>query len=215
MSDAAESGPSEPKRSRMEILWGLCLFCQKEDKAKHLWVNPSSYEQVLSCIHTCGKYGDGEYPERSRQLSDISASSIKEKGGTWHKECFKTATSKANLARAKARYEKAILSRAGTSYQSEESRQSGASPILTRRSVEPFDNSVCFFCQKQGTKKHSLIKLRTDNAGQKLRQAVEKSQNDIFLVRLSTAINPDDAHAIDVRYHNTCYVKHVTNVLRR
>ena len=82
MSDAAESGPSEPKRSRMEILWGFCLFCQKEDKAKHLWENPSSYEQVLSCIHTRGKYGDGEYLERSRQLSDISASSIKEKGGT-------------------------------------------------------------------------------------------------------------------------------------
>ena len=61
---------------------------------------------------------------------------------------------------------------------------------------------------------NSLIKLRTDNAGQKLRQAVEKSQNYIFLVRLSTRINPDDAHAIDVRYHNTCYVKHVTNVLR-
>ena len=104
---------------------GLPLLSKRgQDKSKHLWENPSSYEQVLSCIHTRGKYVGEEYPERSRQLSDISSSSTKERGGTWHKECFKTATSKTNLARAKARYEKAILSRAGSSYQSEESRQS-------------------------------------------------------------------------------------------
>ena len=48
----------------------------------------------------------------------------------------------------------------------------------------------------------------------KLGKAVEKSQNEVFRVRISTAINPDDAHAIDVRYHDNCYVKHVTNVLR-
>ena len=70
------------------------------------------------------------------------------------------------------------------------------------------------FARKKETNKHNLIKLRTDNARKKLRRAVEKSQNDIFLVRLSTAINPYDAHATDVRYYNTCYVKHVTNVLR-
>ena len=85
---------------------------------------------------------------------------------------------------------------------------------LTCRSVEPFNNAVCFFCQKGETKKQGLIKLTTDIAGMKLRKAVEKSQNEVFRVRISTAINPDDAHAIDVRYHNNCYVKHVTNVLR-
>ena len=139
---------------------------------------------------------------------------MKDKGATWHKECYKNATSNAHIARAKARYEKAIVSRAGPSFVLEDSKQSQACHILTRRSVEPFNNAVFFFCQKGETKKQGLIKLTTDIAGMKLRKAVEKSQNEVFRVCISTAINPDDAHAIDVRYHNNCYVKHVTNVLR-
>ena len=48
----------------------------------------------------------------------------------------------------------------------------------------------------------------------KLRKAAKKSKNKVIRVRISTVINPDDAHAIDVRYHNNCYVKHVNDVLR-
>ena len=130
MSDAAGDGPSNPKRPRMEMLWDLCIVCQKDDKSKHLWEKPSSYEQILTCIHTRGKYGDGVYPERSRQLADISITLMKDKGATWHKECYKNATSNAHIARAKARYEKAIVSRAGPSFVLEESKQSQAFTYL-------------------------------------------------------------------------------------
>ena len=68
-----------------------------------------------------------------------------------------------------------------------------------------------FLLPKGRDKKQGLIKLTTDIAGMKLRKAVEKSQNEVFRVRISTSINPGDTHAIDVRYHNNCYVKHVTN----
>jgi hypothetical protein len=34
-------------------------------------------------------------------------------------------------------------------------------------------------------------------------------------VNLSTAISPNDAHAIDIQYHNKCWTTHVTNVLRK
>ena len=72
-----------------------------------------------------------------------------------------------------------------------------------------------FFCQQAGNKVHSLLKVSTDKVGQKLRKAVELSKNEVFSVRLSTAIDLEDAHAIDVRYHSNCFAKHVRNVLTR
>ena len=35
------------------------------------------------------------------------------------------------------------------------------------------------------------------------------------MVRLSAAMNPSDAHAMDVKYHITCWDENVTNVLRK
>ena len=69
--------------------------------------------------------------------------------------------------------------------------------------------------KKAGTKSYPLNKIGSDNVGKKLRDVVAKSKNDVFSVLLSTAIYPEDAHAIDVRYHGYCFTKHVTNVLRR
>jgi len=34
------------------------------------------------------------------------------------------------------------------------------------------------------------------------------------MTRLSNAISPSDAHAIDVRYHKLCWTQHVFHVLR-
>ena len=34
------------------------------------------------------------------------------------------------------------------------------------------------------------------------------------MVSLNSAIDPKDAHAIDVQYHNACWTTHVTNSLR-
>lgn len=34
-------------------------------------------------------------------------------------------------------------------------------------------------------------------------------------MKLSTSINPNDAHAVDIQYHNKCWTTHVTNVLRK
>ena len=39
--------------------------------------------------------------------------------------------------------------------------------------------------------------------------------NDKFIVRLSAAMNPSDANAMDVKYHITCWDENVTNVLRK
>ena len=90
-----------------------------------------------------------------------------------------------------------------------------SSRMFRRGSTNPYDKDLCVFCQKSGTMKYPLHKVATDKAGESLKEAVEKSENDNFRVRLSIAINPLDAHAIDVRYHMKCWSKHIENVLRR
>jgi len=41
-----------------------------------------------------------------------------------------------------------------------------------------------------------------------------KSGNETLRVKLSTAIDPTEAHTIDVKYHKRCWALNVTNVLR-
>ena len=51
------------------------------------------------------------------------------------------------------------------------------------------------------------------SAGQSLHDAIEG--NDKFRVKLSTAVNVTDAHAIDIRYHKKCWANNVSSVLRQ
>jgi len=52
------------------------------------------------------------------------------------------------------------------------------------------------------------------NSGKALRQAAEISKDPVLMTRLSNAISPNDAHAIDLKYHKLCWTQHVFHVLR-
>ena len=43
---------------------------------------------------------------------------------------------------------------------------------------------------------------------------MKKEGDEKLHVKLSTAVDSRDAHAIDIKYHKNCWTKHVTNVLR-
>ena len=79
----------------------------------------------------------------------------------------------------------------------------------------PYNSNLCFFCDGVGDKRNPLHKLATSHAGEALKNAIQHSKNDKLLVKLSTAIDQTDAHAIDVQYHNKCWTKNVTNTLRK
>ena len=88
----------------------------------------------------------------------------------------------------------------------------GTSAPFTRSATEPLRKDQCFFCQKDDGQ--STFTVRTENAGKELRRAVEISKDPVLTTRLNTAISPSDAHAIDARYHKTCWTRHVFHVLR-
>ena len=57
--------------------------------------------------------------------------------------------------------------------------------------------------------------MLTSSAGESLRAAIDISSNAKLRVKLSSAINPSDARAIDIKYHSKCWANHVTSVLRK
>ena len=85
----------------------------------------------------------------------------------------------------------------------------------TRAKNTEYKKETCFVCDQKSSKRNGLRKVATDNAGAKVKRAVELTGDDKFMVRLSAAMNPSDAQAMDVMYHITCWAENVTNVLRK
>ena len=52
------------------------------------------------------------------------------------------------------------------------------------------------------------------NSGKALRQAAEISKDPVLMTRLSNAISPNDAHAMDLKYRKLCWTQHVFHVLK-
>lgn len=72
-----------------------------------------------------------------------------------------------------------------------------------------------FFCDDQAKYQQPLHLVSTTSAGNSLAAAVKRTGDQRLLVKLSTAVDNQDAHAIDMKYHNNCWAKHVTGVLRK
>ena len=76
-------------------------------------------------------------------------------------------------------------------------------------------NPNVFSVTKGTLTKRNSAKLLLDNTGNNLSKAVKLSQNETFCIRINAAVNPTDAHAIDVMNRRKCWALHVTNVLRK
>ena len=69
------------------------------------------------------------------------------------------------------------------------------------------------FCEQGSGQKESLHSVSTTSTGNSIRTAVQVLGDARLQTKLSTAIDANDA--IDIKYHKNCYLKNVTNVLRR
>ena len=88
----------------------------------------------------------------------------------------------------------------------------GTSMPFTRSATDPLSKQLCFFCQSDNSQ--ALYSTRSMNSGKAIRKAIEISHDLMLMTRLSSAISPHDAHAIDVKYHKLCWTQHVFHVLR-
>ena len=74
--------------------------------------------------------------------------------------------------------------------------------------------SVFIFCDGEASSKNPLHKVLTENGGHLLHKAIEEKETDKLHVKLCTAVDSCDAHAIHIRYHKRCWTNNVVNVLR-
>jgi len=86
------------------------------------------------------------------------------------------------------------------------------STTFTRSATAPLSKDRCFFCQVDDGR--SLFTVRTENAGNELKNAMQITQDPVLMTRLNNAVAPTNAHAIDVRYHKLSWTNHVFRVLR-
>lgn len=86
---------------------------------------------------------------------------------------------------------------------------------LTRSKTSPFDKNSCFFCEEPESEKQTLHMVSTFSAGKSLNEAIRLSGNDVLHVKLiSATLNANYGLSIDIKYHKTCWLRNVSNVLR-
>ena len=185
--------------------YSLCIVCQTKSE-EDLVENPISHETVLNFIEERVKYGDWQYSDAWKSLSGISCNQLAASKASWHRKCYQDVAHTGKLKRIKERYEREMAGH-------DESRRK--SNQLTRSKTMPYDRDVCFFCEKAAGYQDPLHSISTTSAGHSLRMAIEKGENDRLQVKLSSAIDSEDAVAIDIKYHKKCWARNVTSVLRK
>ena len=188
------------KKRRLEsVNYALCLKCQKPGGTLVHEPETRSYERFLECIKQRAVYGDLEYVSLNELLQNVHVDELARIKATWHKECYKSTTNKTNIERLRVRYQKSLSSGSVLPPPSK-GRPRGSNTKITpeldestshstghfhRSSASAYNKEDCFFCGiKDSTDLHQI---RSWNAGNQLRAAVDASGNMQWKVQLSSA----------------------------
>ena len=185
----------------------ICLICQKSTEDA-LIENPVSHERVLNFLEQRNAYGDRQYSHIWNMLQHMTPENLASNKPTWHRKCYQDLVHVGKLKRLQARYDSESDGPITPKRKVEETK-------LTRSQTSPYNKDACFFCNEVAGYRKTLHSVSTTSAGQFIRDAVEISGNERLRIKLSTAIDTNDAHAIDIKYHSKCYVNNVTSVLRQ
>ncbi len=200
------------KVARYETDFTHCIICQEQTE-ELLVEKPTAYGKVLEFIAERAKYGDGNYPDISRRIRNLTAEDLTSRKASWHRKCYQDTVHTSMCKRAKERYEKTLASRDRPGRRESTESHSSDAGTFTRSQSSPYDKDLCFFCERGALYNNPLHNITTENAGRTLKRAVEKSSNEKLSVKLCTAISLEDAHAIDIKYHKRCWATNVTHVL--
>ncbi|KAH3815459.1 hypothetical protein DPMN_143982 [Dreissena polymorpha] len=223
MSEDPDGSTLSLGTSKESTDWKLCTICQEKNNNKGTVVlNPrtESYQKLLDIVADRASVQDGEYVTLQRPFQDCTKQTMLEAKAMWHRSCYSCATNEISLQRARERIEHsmstgsyAVKKRGHKRTNSEmEANTPTTSTIFTRSATAPLSKDRCFFCQVDDGQ--SLFTVRTENAGNELKNAMQITQDPVLMTRLNNAVAPTDAHAIDVRYHKLCWTNHVFRVLR-
>ena len=175
-----ETAPPAKSRRR-DTNYKLCIICQSGID-KDLIVAPSSHKKVLDVIRERARYGDGNFPEISRRLANVTHEELKLKSATWHRKCYQDTVHAGMCRRAKERYEKKLLDM--NTPESSSWTQSPSGSSFTRSQSVPYNKDLCFFCECSGSVQNPLHKVSTTSAGKALNHAIQKSGNEKLYVKL-------------------------------
>jgi len=221
--DELELSGTDPSPVKDSTIWSKCILCQDDSSQRGVLVlkpNVESFGRLIETIQERCNIQDSDYVQINKRLDGASAELLQERNAVWHRTCYSNLTNKDHIHWARVRYDQALSSGShidkGPGRKRKKSNvsveSSGSSTPFTRSSTEPYNKDLCFFCQSDDGK--PVFCVRSDNAGKSLREAVEIGQNPVFMTRLNTAIDPSDAHAIDVMYHRSCWTTNVFHILR-
>ena len=182
----------------------LCIRCQLPGGS--LVVNPQaeSYTKFLDAVNKRAAYGDGDFPAIRFRLSTFTAFDLVGKA-TWHLHCYKDTVHAQKIVRAEKAFKRKLSERIPA--HNDEQYIDAIKRPFTRSANTPFSEDRCLFCN-EGKDKGEVHEVRSMNVGRQIREVVEKSDNREWQVRMQP-LNPDDARAINVKYHLYCYVKYV------
>lgn len=163
---------------------------------------------MLEFIGERVKYGNSQFSFVWEQLQYSTVEQLVASNASWHRRCYQEVTHIGKLKRARERSE--IEENIPKSLKRRRVEQK-----FTRSQTSPYDKNTCFFCEQGSGYREILHSVSTTSAGKSIRAAVEVTGNEQLLTKLSTAVDANDAHAIDIKYHKNCYMRNVTNVLRQ
>ena len=200
----------------------LCIICQSqrhfgEKIVKHPGLD--SYQKILDTVKERSELNDHNYVKIQMRLKYMTKETLSKHNAFWHRNCYSQTVHKDHIQRARDRNVLSIepcptgkrgIKRKNTAI--DEPGPSARSLPFTRSCTQPLNTDKCFFCQEDAEER--LFKVCTENAGQQLKSAVDKSDDLILKTRLNACISPTDAHAIDIRYHKSCWRKQVFHVTR-
>ena len=216
----------DDSNSRDPVDWRLCILCQENNSNKGPVVaNPrtESYQKILDVVVERAGVHDRQYVAIQGRLKGCTKEKLVHKEAKWHRSCYSFATNQTELQRARNRFEHSLATgqyamkkrghkRTNSELEEDTPEIPRTSKPFTRSATDPLSKELCFFCQLD--KDEALFSVRTMNSGKAVRQAVEISQDPVLMTRLSNAISPYDAHAIDIKYHKLCWTQNVFHVLR-
>eukprot|EP00794_Sanderia_malayensis_P014548 gene14548-16051_t len=184
------------RKKACKFSFEMCIICQSHSASKDKVLQPrsQSLQKLLECIKERAGYLNFEFVDLFQDIKHETVSSISQGKGFYHRQFYQRATNAEHIKRERT----AFLSQTGT-----ETRASGTNSDKistasrkTRSFAEIFDSEMCIICQSHTGDEKGLHEIETMNMDYKLRNAIEKREDDTMRIRMNSA---SDATAAEIK----------------